>query len=142
MCWASNHQNIYRNGPRAHFPFTEAHSWAGARLVMVPPWEFGVVSTLWVSMDSQANVAEVWFWWAWLRVCHGPPRALLGPPLLGVLSAAARTVHVLRVGARWTVRYACRGLRVEPRSHLSEGTLFGRRNCRVASGSIGHRKCL
>jgi hypothetical protein len=21
MCWASNHQNIYRNGPRAHFPF-------------------------------------------------------------------------------------------------------------------------
>jgi hypothetical protein len=22
MCWASNHQNIYRNGPRAHFPFT------------------------------------------------------------------------------------------------------------------------
>jgi hypothetical protein len=19
MCWASNHQNIYRNGPRAHF---------------------------------------------------------------------------------------------------------------------------
>jgi hypothetical protein len=24
MCWASNHQNIYRNGPRAHFPFTKA----------------------------------------------------------------------------------------------------------------------
>jgi hypothetical protein len=22
MCWPSNHQNIYRNGPRAHFPFT------------------------------------------------------------------------------------------------------------------------
>jgi hypothetical protein len=21
MCWASNHRNIYRNGPRAHFPF-------------------------------------------------------------------------------------------------------------------------
>jgi hypothetical protein len=21
MCWASNHQNIYRNGPRAHFSF-------------------------------------------------------------------------------------------------------------------------
>jgi hypothetical protein len=21
MCWASNHQNTYRNGPRAHFPF-------------------------------------------------------------------------------------------------------------------------
>jgi hypothetical protein len=21
MCWASNHQNIYRNDPRAHFPF-------------------------------------------------------------------------------------------------------------------------
>jgi hypothetical protein len=21
MCWAFNHQNIYRNGPRAHFPF-------------------------------------------------------------------------------------------------------------------------
>jgi hypothetical protein len=21
MCWASNHQSIYRNGPRAHFPF-------------------------------------------------------------------------------------------------------------------------
>jgi hypothetical protein len=21
LCWASNHQNIYRNGPRAHFPF-------------------------------------------------------------------------------------------------------------------------
>jgi hypothetical protein len=21
MCWASNHQNIYRNGRRAHFPF-------------------------------------------------------------------------------------------------------------------------
>jgi hypothetical protein len=21
MCWASNHQNIYRNCPRAHFPF-------------------------------------------------------------------------------------------------------------------------
>jgi uncharacterized membrane protein len=21
MCWASNHQNIYRKGPRAHFPF-------------------------------------------------------------------------------------------------------------------------
>jgi hypothetical protein len=24
MCWASNHQNIYRNGPRAHFPFNTA----------------------------------------------------------------------------------------------------------------------
>ena len=22
MCWASNHQNIYRNCPRAHFPFS------------------------------------------------------------------------------------------------------------------------
>jgi hypothetical protein len=21
MCWTSNHQNIYRNGPRARFPF-------------------------------------------------------------------------------------------------------------------------
>ena len=21
MCWASNHQNTYRNGPRAHFTF-------------------------------------------------------------------------------------------------------------------------
>jgi hypothetical protein len=21
MCWASNHKNTYRNGPRAHFPF-------------------------------------------------------------------------------------------------------------------------
>jgi hypothetical protein len=21
MCWASNHQNTYRNGPRARFPF-------------------------------------------------------------------------------------------------------------------------
>jgi hypothetical protein len=21
LCWASNHQNIYRNGPRVHFPF-------------------------------------------------------------------------------------------------------------------------
>jgi hypothetical protein len=21
MCWAFNHQNNYRNGPRAHFPF-------------------------------------------------------------------------------------------------------------------------
>jgi hypothetical protein len=21
MCWTSNHQNNYRNGPRAHFPF-------------------------------------------------------------------------------------------------------------------------
>jgi hypothetical protein len=21
MCWESNHQNTYRNGPRAHFPF-------------------------------------------------------------------------------------------------------------------------
>jgi hypothetical protein len=21
MCWTSNHQNTYRNGPRAHFPF-------------------------------------------------------------------------------------------------------------------------
>jgi hypothetical protein len=25
MCWASNHQNIYRNGPRAHFPFSAVH---------------------------------------------------------------------------------------------------------------------
>jgi hypothetical protein len=23
MCWTSNHQNTYRNGPRAHFPFKE-----------------------------------------------------------------------------------------------------------------------
>jgi hypothetical protein len=22
LCWAYNHQNIYRNGPRAYFPFT------------------------------------------------------------------------------------------------------------------------
>jgi hypothetical protein len=21
MCWVSNHQNNYKNGPRAHFPF-------------------------------------------------------------------------------------------------------------------------
>jgi hypothetical protein len=21
LCWASNHQNNYRNGPKAHFPF-------------------------------------------------------------------------------------------------------------------------
>jgi hypothetical protein len=25
MCWAFNHQNIYRNGPRAHFPFNYDH---------------------------------------------------------------------------------------------------------------------
>jgi hypothetical protein len=25
MCWTSNHQNTYRNGPRAHFPFTKRH---------------------------------------------------------------------------------------------------------------------
>jgi hypothetical protein len=24
MCWASNHQNNNRNGPRAHFPFSAA----------------------------------------------------------------------------------------------------------------------
>jgi ABC-type uncharacterized transport system permease subunit len=24
LCWTSNHQNTYRNGPRAHFPFTKA----------------------------------------------------------------------------------------------------------------------
>jgi hypothetical protein len=23
MCWASNHQNTYRNRPRAYFPFTK-----------------------------------------------------------------------------------------------------------------------
>jgi hypothetical protein len=23
MCWRSNHQNTYRNGPRAHFPFRD-----------------------------------------------------------------------------------------------------------------------
>jgi hypothetical protein len=23
MCWTSNHQNTYRNGPRAHFPFKD-----------------------------------------------------------------------------------------------------------------------
>jgi uncharacterized small protein (DUF1192 family) len=25
MCWTSNHQNTYRNGPRAHFPFSVAN---------------------------------------------------------------------------------------------------------------------
>jgi hypothetical protein len=25
ICWASNHQNIYRNGVKAHFPFTKNH---------------------------------------------------------------------------------------------------------------------
>jgi hypothetical protein len=23
MCWTFNHQNTYRNGPRAHFPFND-----------------------------------------------------------------------------------------------------------------------
>jgi hypothetical protein len=23
LCWASNHQNIYRNSPRTHFPFRD-----------------------------------------------------------------------------------------------------------------------
>jgi hypothetical protein len=27
MCWAPNHQNNYRNVPRAHFPFTDAITW-------------------------------------------------------------------------------------------------------------------
>jgi hypothetical protein len=26
MCWASNHQNNYRNGPKAHFPFSTRQS--------------------------------------------------------------------------------------------------------------------
>jgi hypothetical protein len=25
MCWASNHQNTYRNCPRAYFPFRNSH---------------------------------------------------------------------------------------------------------------------
>jgi hypothetical protein len=25
MCWTYNHQNIYRNGPKAHFPFKCAY---------------------------------------------------------------------------------------------------------------------
>jgi hypothetical protein len=29
MCWASNHQNTYRNGPRAHFPFSHTISQEG-----------------------------------------------------------------------------------------------------------------
>jgi hypothetical protein len=33
MCWASNHQNKYRNGPRAHFPFTK--TLGKERLVMM-----------------------------------------------------------------------------------------------------------
>ena len=32
MCWASNHQNIYRNGPRAHFPFTRQLGAVGDQL--------------------------------------------------------------------------------------------------------------
>jgi uncharacterized membrane protein len=30
MCWTLNHQNNYRNGPRAHFPFTIALALAAA----------------------------------------------------------------------------------------------------------------
>jgi hypothetical protein len=25
MCWTSNHQNTYRNGPSAHFPFKDKY---------------------------------------------------------------------------------------------------------------------
>jgi hypothetical protein len=25
MCWTSNHQNTYRNGPMAHFPFSSPY---------------------------------------------------------------------------------------------------------------------
>jgi hypothetical protein len=27
MCWTSNHQNTYRNGPMAHFPFNIPPFW-------------------------------------------------------------------------------------------------------------------
>jgi hypothetical protein len=40
MCWESNYQTIYRNGPRAHFPFT------CKRLAFAPPLcEFGHIWT-------------------------------------------------------------------------------------------------
>jgi hypothetical protein len=38
MCWASNHQNTYRNCPRAHFPFTiSARPWSARPWRPAPP---------------------------------------------------------------------------------------------------------
>jgi hypothetical protein len=38
MCWTSNHQNTYRNGPRAHFPFKTSTLYigGGVRLIELP----------------------------------------------------------------------------------------------------------
>jgi hypothetical protein len=37
MCWASNHQNTYRNCPRAYFPFTYLYGlgYSGFSLMLV-----------------------------------------------------------------------------------------------------------
>jgi hypothetical protein len=48
MCWASNHQNTYRNGPRAHFPFSIPFAWS-----------------ICLRELSRSVVAAATFWIAW-----------------------------------------------------------------------------
>jgi hypothetical protein len=38
MCWTSNHQNTYKNGPRAHFPFNNHYGMGGLSLGSSGVW--------------------------------------------------------------------------------------------------------
>jgi hypothetical protein len=57
MCWASNHQNTYRNGPRAHFPFNGVPSNQHTLTVVVLGLSSSTLGTL--SLPSQNFQGEV-----------------------------------------------------------------------------------
>jgi hypothetical protein len=57
MCWTSNHQNTYRNGPRAHFPFRIQPS--QARLLSLEPNQH-----LKVLVQCSAQFQQALFQWA------------------------------------------------------------------------------
>jgi hypothetical protein len=70
MCWASNHQNTYRNCPRAHFPFTNSgRSESSISCITSPPtqslfsyfstFELGTTSP-WYSHTSYMGINPNW----------------------------------------------------------------------------------
>jgi hypothetical protein len=103
MCWASNHQNNYRNGPRAHFPFKSP---SAVRPRVAPSDEAespSVVSPHAVPLGEAENLLTIWAY-ALGASCMPSARCALDALCLSSARLAGQPSLVLSMPLATTVR--------------------------------------
>jgi hypothetical protein len=63
MCWTSNHQNTYRNGPRAHFPFNPPFL-----VIYANTSKSNKRSATSIQMKTKYLLLRIWH--IWIVLCH------------------------------------------------------------------------